>query len=169
MTHCLLRVSCLCTHQTVFNKENFYQLVYILACEERYCYLDNYNARGSVGPVGSQAGVVDINLAFHLYYKYCMWIELQSISTWLRGFSPGTPVSSLLKIDSQSNPSGCGAALLRGHIWVVFRSWAPNWQHGSFSPTSLSCALWKFVKRIWSYSYANLRYRNSKHHHHRPV
>ena len=63
---------------------------------------------------GSQAGVVNINHAFHLYYKCCMWIEFQSISTWLRGFSPGTPVSSLLKIDSQSNPSGCGA-VLQGH------------------------------------------------------
>ena len=30
----------------------------------------------------------------------CMWIEFQSISTWLRGFSRGTPVSSLIKIDS---------------------------------------------------------------------
>ena len=49
---------------------------------------------------GSQAGVVDINHAFHLYYKCCMWIEFQSISTRLRGFLPGTPVSSLLKIDS---------------------------------------------------------------------
>ena len=28
----------------------------------------------------------------------CMWIEFQSILTWLRGFSPGTPVSSLCKI-----------------------------------------------------------------------
>ena len=31
--------------------------------------------------MGSQAGVVDINHAFHLYYKCCMWIEFQSIST----------------------------------------------------------------------------------------
>ena len=45
----------------------------------------------------SQAGVISINYAFHLYYKCCMWIEFQSISTWLRGFSPGTPVSSLRK------------------------------------------------------------------------
>ena len=30
--------------------------------------------------LGSQAGVVDINHAFHLYYKCCMWIEFQSIS-----------------------------------------------------------------------------------------
>ena len=49
--------------------------------------------------LGSQAGVLNINHAFHLHYK-CMWIEFQSISTWLRGFPPGTPVSSLLKIDS---------------------------------------------------------------------
>ena len=89
---------------------------------------------------GSQAGVVDINHAFHFYYKCCMWIEFRSISTWLRGFSPGTPVSSLIKIDSQSNPSGCGA-VLRSHIWIVFRGWAPNRQHSSFGPTSLSCAL----------------------------
>ena len=90
--------------------------------------------------LGSQAGVVDISHAFHLYYKCCMWIEFQSISTWLRGFSPGTPVSSLLKIDSQSNSSGCGA-VLRSHIWIVFRGRAPNRQHSSFGPTSLSCAL----------------------------
>ena len=31
--------------------------------------------------LGSQVGVVDINHAFHLYYKCCMWIEFQSIST----------------------------------------------------------------------------------------
>ena len=30
----LLRVSCLRTHQTVFNKENSYHLVYIQACEK---------------------------------------------------------------------------------------------------------------------------------------
>ena len=30
----------------------------------------------------------------------CLWIEFQSISTWLWGFFPGTRVSSLLKIDS---------------------------------------------------------------------
>ena len=94
--------------------------------------------------LGSQAGVVDINHTFHLYNKCCMWVEFQSISTWLRGFSPGTPVSTLLKMDSQSNPSGCGA-VLRGHTWVVFRDRAPSWQHSSFDPTSLSCALWNSV------------------------
>ena len=31
--------------------------------------------------LGSQAGVVDINYAFHLYYICCMWIEFQLIST----------------------------------------------------------------------------------------
>ena len=90
--------------------------------------------------LGSQAGVMDINHAFHLYYKCCMWTEFQSISTWFRGFSPGTQVSSLLKIDSQSNPSGCGA-VLRRHIWIVFRGRAPSRLHSSFAPTSLSCAL----------------------------
>ena len=30
----LLRVSCLRTHQTVFNKENSYQQVYIQACRK---------------------------------------------------------------------------------------------------------------------------------------
>ena len=30
----LLRVSCLRTHQTVFNKENSYHLVYIQVCEK---------------------------------------------------------------------------------------------------------------------------------------
>ena len=90
--------------------------------------------------LGSQAGVEDINRAFHLYYKCCMWVEFQLISTWLRGFSPGTPVSSLLKIDSQSNPSGCDA-MLRGHTRIVFRGQAPGRRHSSFGPTSLSCVL----------------------------
>ena len=41
----VLQVSCLRTHQTLFNKENFYQLVYIKACEKRCCYLHIYNGR----------------------------------------------------------------------------------------------------------------------------
>ena len=41
----ILRVSCLRTHQTVFNKENSYHLVNIQACEKSYCYLHNYNGR----------------------------------------------------------------------------------------------------------------------------
>ena len=86
----------------------------------------------------SQAGVVDINHAFHLYNKGCMWVVFQSISTWLRGFSPGI-FSSLLKMYSQSNPSGSGA-VLRGHTWVVFRGRASSRLHSSFDPTSLSCA-----------------------------
>ena len=51
-----------------------------------------------------------------------------------------TPVSSLLKIDSQSSPSGTGA-VLRSHIWIVFRGRVPNRQHSSFGLTSLSSAL----------------------------
>ena len=90
--------------------------------------------------MGSQAGIVDINRAVHLDYKCCMWIEFQSISTCLRGFSLATPVSSLLKIDSPSVPFGCGA-VLRSHIWIVFRGRAPNRQYSSFVPTSLSYAL----------------------------
>ena len=69
-----------------------------------------------------------------------MWIEFQSITTWLQGFSPGIPVFSLLKIDYQSNPSGCGA-VLRSHIWIVFMGRAPSRQQSSFGPTSLNCAL----------------------------
>ena len=34
----LLRVSCLRTHQAVFNKENSYQLVYIQACEKSFSH-----------------------------------------------------------------------------------------------------------------------------------
>ena len=90
--------------------------------------------------LGNQAGVVDISHGFHLYHKCCMRIDFQSISTWLRRFPPGTQISSLLKIDSQSNPSGYGAVLW-GHTWVVFRGRAPSRQHSSFCPTSLSCAL----------------------------
>ena len=57
---------------------------------------------------------------------------------------PGTLVSPFSKIDSQSNPCGCGA-VLRGHIRVVFRGRALSRQHSSFGPTSLSCALRKSV------------------------
>ena len=70
-----------------------------------------------------------------------MWREFQSISTWLRRFSPDTPVPSLLKIDSQSNSSGCDAVHRRPSTWVMFRGRAPSRQHSSFGPTSLSCAL----------------------------
>jgi len=46
-------------------------------------------------PLGSQAGVVDISHASHLYYyKCCRWIEFQLISTWLR--VPRFPPSSKL-------------------------------------------------------------------------
>ena len=55
--------------------------------------------------LGSQASVVDIKHAFHLYYKCCMWAEFQSISTWLRGFSLDTPVSSLNSISATFNQS----------------------------------------------------------------
>ena len=43
--------------------------------------------------VGSQAGLVNTNHAFHpcLYCKFCTWVKLKSISTSLRGFTPGTP------------------------------------------------------------------------------
>ena len=44
----LLRVSCLRTHQTVFNKENSYQPVYIQACEKGYCYLHNNGREGAI-------------------------------------------------------------------------------------------------------------------------
>ena len=54
---------------------------------------------------------LEIKHAFHLYNKCCMWVEFQSISNCLPGFSQRTPVSTLLKIDSQSSPSGCGAVL----------------------------------------------------------
>ena len=47
----LLRFSCLRTHQTVFNKENSYHLVYIQACEKSYCYLHNYNGRDHEGAI----------------------------------------------------------------------------------------------------------------------
>ena len=50
--------------------------------------------------LGSQAGGHQSRLPPLL--QFCMWIEFQSIhiSTWLQRFSPGTPVSSLRKIDS---------------------------------------------------------------------
>ena len=103
--------------------------------------------------MGSQAGVVDINHAFHLDYKCCMWIEFQSISTWLRGFSLGTPVSSLLKIDSPSDPSGCGAVLwIRSHIWIVFRGRAPNWQYTSYGPISLSYSKLLAALKTWAFN-----------------
>ena len=42
----LLRVSCLRTHQTVFNKENSYHLVYIQACGKSYCYIRHFKNHG---------------------------------------------------------------------------------------------------------------------------
>lgn len=43
------------------------------------------------------------NHGSHLYY-HCTWAELQSFSTWLKCFFfPGTPVSSLVKIDSRQH------------------------------------------------------------------
>ena len=68
-----------------------------------------------------------------------MWVEFQSVSTWLWAFPPDTPVSSLLKIDSQSNPSGCGAVLWGHIIMGRFQGRALSRQHSSFGPTSLSC------------------------------
>ena len=47
--------------------------------------------------VGRQVGVVVINHASHLFYKRGIWAESQLISTWLRGFTLGTPDSSLIK------------------------------------------------------------------------
>ena len=41
----LFRVSCLRIHQTVFNEENSYPLVYIQAFEKTYCCLHDYNER----------------------------------------------------------------------------------------------------------------------------
>ena len=84
----LLRVSCLCTHQTVFNKENFYQLVYILACEKRYCYLDNYNARGSVGPVGSQSRLPPL---LQILYVDLVAVDLNLTSRVFSGHSGFLP------------------------------------------------------------------------------
>ena len=45
----------------------------------------------------SQAGEVAINHVSHLYTTNVLCLLFQSISTWLRGFSPGTSVSSLIK------------------------------------------------------------------------
>lgn len=52
----------------------------------------------------TQAGVLVINYASHLYYMYkcSMLADFQSISTRFQGFSPDTPVSSLIKTDSLS-------------------------------------------------------------------
>ena len=66
------------------------------------------------------------------------WVSVD-LNLTARVFS-GHSSFSLLKIDSQSNPSGCAAAL-RGYTWVVFRGRAPSRQHSSFGPTSLSCVL----------------------------
>ena len=66
---------------------------------------------------GSQAGIVDINHAFHLYYKCCMWIEFQSIPTWLRGFPPSSKLTpSLFQFDRMQD-------LPENHIRVSGASW----------------------------------------------
>ena len=75
----------------------FFKLVKALAGITAYCLP---SVLYGIVLVGSQTGVVDINFAFHLCYKCCMWVEFQSISTWLRKFSLGDLVSSPVKIDS---------------------------------------------------------------------
>ena len=45
--------------------------------------------------MGSQAGVVDINHAFHFYYKKMLYVDWVSVDLNLT-----SRVSSLLKIDS---------------------------------------------------------------------
>ena len=70
---------------------------------------------------------------YHQKFKSRSQLVFESFLRALR-FPPSS------KIDSQSNPSSCGA-VLRGHTWVVFRGRAPSRQHSSFGPTLLSCAL----------------------------
>lgn len=47
--------------------------------------------------LGSQAGLDSINCAPKLY-DHRVWVEFLSISILVEGFSPSTPVSSLMKI-----------------------------------------------------------------------
>lgn len=56
---------------------------------------------------GVQIGVVFYISASLLCDR--MWVEFQSISNWLEGFSPSNPFFSLSKIDSRSKTSGLGA------------------------------------------------------------
>ena len=71
--------------------------------------------------------------------SYVGWVAVD-LNLTPRVFLRVLRFSSLLKIDCRPIPSGC-VAVLRGHTWVVFRGRAPSWQHSSFGPTSLSCAL----------------------------
>ena len=50
--------------------------------------------------LGSQAGIVDINHAFHPYYNVVCGLSFSRSQPDFDGFPPGTPVSSLRKIGS---------------------------------------------------------------------
>ena len=80
---------------------------------------------------------MDINPAFHLYYKCCIlvWVDLNLTSRVFSRYSGFLPPQNRLH-----NPSGC-SAVLWGQTWVMFRDRAPRQQHSSFGPTSLSCTL----------------------------
>ena len=86
-------------------------------------HLDKIPGAVFLGKSGWRSG-----LQSRLYYKCRMWIEFQSISTWLRGFPPGTPVSSLIKIDSWFKSPSVSLAiweykfqvLCLPHAWGIF-------------------------------------------------
>ena len=85
---------------------------------------------------------MDISHAFHLYNKINVvcGLSFSRSQSHFEGFLQALQFPPSSKIDSQSNPSGCGA-VLRGHTWVMFRGQAPSWQHSSFNLASLSCTL----------------------------
>ena len=70
-------------NEVLFNNYYLFRPNGLLTQSPRGIIVFNIVKWGSQANVGSQAGVVDINHAFHLYYKCCMWIEFQSISTRL--------------------------------------------------------------------------------------
>ena len=112
------------------------------------------NPVGRIENLGSVGGLVVISHASHLcdpgsiMASAHMWAELQSISTWLRGFFSrysGFPPST------KSTPRQldlAGLAVLRDHTWIVWRQpWAPSHAIG---PIQLSRLTLKSPCREWS-------------------
>ena len=98
-----------------------------------------------------KGSILTLCLVFWSFLPYIVWLRSRKSNLDFRhlgrflsrvGLTSSCLWRHIVKVDSQPNPSGCGAVLLRGHIWIVFRGWARNRQHGFFSSTSLSCTIW---------------------------
>ena len=115
--------------------------------------------------MGSQAGVVDINHAFHLYYNVVCGLSFSRSQPDFEGFLRALrfPPYSKLTPSLIHLAVVLGMGVVRSHTWIVFRGRMPNRQHSSFGPTSLSCALCNSVyglrERVISRSSSSSNYK----------